>query len=401
MDYTTQSLGFRLKKLLRYLKLYGLRRTLAKVRGQYHMKRRFATLPILRGNANGHVGLLGCGNFAFSNIAYYLDKKYGRVMRGCMDVDVHRAASLAQHYGLHYYTDDANRIFEDPEIDLVYIASNHATHAEYAIEAIKCGKAVHIEKPHVVSEEQLVRLCTQIHQSNGRARLGFNRPKSRIGRLIFENLGSQSGPAMLNWFLAGHEIDPDHWYFHEQEGGRILGNLCHWTDFVFQMIAPEDRYPIAITPTRAERSDCDIAVTFTFGDGSIAAITFSAKGHTFEGVREMFCAHRGNVLISMSDFRELEIEIVDQKKKYRPWFRDHGHSGAIERSYQMSKQGNSRGVGSDSTNDPDTTPSESVQYIWETGQLFLKTKEALEARTVITLQKEESAWLQSSQPTSV
>ena len=49
-------------------------------------------------------------------------------------------------------------IIDDPQIDLIYIASNHYTHAEYAIEALNKGKSVHIEKPHVVNESQLDRL---------------------------------------------------------------------------------------------------------------------------------------------------------------------------------------------------------------------------------------------------
>ena len=68
---------------------------------------------------------------------------------------------------------------------------------------------------------------------------------------------------MFNWFIAGNEISPEHWYFKEEEGGRVLGNLCHWTDFVLQLVAPEDRYPLTTTPTRGKKSDCDIAVPFT------------------------------------------------------------------------------------------------------------------------------------------
>jgi len=75
----------------------------------------------------------------------------------------------------------------------------------------------------------------------------------------------------------------------------------------------------------------------------------------------------------MADFGKMEIEVVDKKKKYRPFFRDHGHEGAIEKSYQMSPRGGNAFCG------------ESAQYVWETGELFLKTKEALESREVLTL----------------
>lgn len=373
MDYTTQNLTFKVKKLLRYFRLYGLRRTLIKVKGQYHMKKQYERLPAQPDTPKmgGHVGLIGCGNFAFSNIAYYLKKNYGQVMRGCMDIDIQKAASLFEEYGLRYYTDDAKRIISDPDIDLVYIASNHASHAEYAIEALKAGKSVHIEKPHVVREDQLERLCATMAESKGTVRLGFNRPNSRIGKEIKKYLNSQSGPSIFNWFIAGHDITPEHWYFKEEEGGRILGNLCHWTDFVFQLVAPENRYPITITPTRGEKSDCDIAVTYVFGDESIAAITFSAKGHTFEGVRERFAAHRGNVLISMDDFKDLTVEVVETKHRISPLFRDHGHKLNINSSYEM-------------LNDPEKYGC-NVKYVWETAELFLKTRQALEENRVITV----------------
>jgi predicted dehydrogenase len=375
MDYTKQSFRFRVRKALRYTQLYGPRRTWVKIRGQYHMKRRYDDLPTQPTDPprGGHVGLIGCGNFAYSNIAYYLRKNYGRVIRGAMDHNDQRAASLYESYGLRYYTTDARRLIEDPEIDLVFIASNHASHAEYAIQALEAGKNVHIEKPHVVREEQLVRLCRAMEASSGRVALGFNRPLSRIGRTIAEHLASQEGPAMFNWFLAGHEIAPDHWYFKEEEGGRILGNLCHWTDFLYHIVPPERRYPITINPTSWEQSDCDIAVTLAFGDGSIGAITFSAKGHTFEGVRETFSAHRGNVLMSMRDFKWLRVEEVERVRTTRSVFRDHGHEARIMDSYSLAGSSEQRPAGA------------SVAYVWETAELFLRVKESLESDRPVTV----------------
>lgn len=376
MDYTTQKISFKVKKAARYVRMYGIQRTLVKVKGQYHMKKVYPELPKLVASQDegGHVGLIGCGNYAFSNIAYYLKKNFGNIIRGAMDINLHRAASLYSSFGLRYYTNDAQKIISDPEIDLIYIASNHASHAEYAIQALQAGKSVHIEKPHVVRQDQLERLCGAMEEGGGKVNLGFNRPHSRIGRIIKQYLDTQVGTSMFNWFIAGHEISPDHWYFKDEEGGRVLGNLCHWTDFVLQLVAPKDRYPLTITPTRGEKSDCDIAVTYIFGDGSIAAITFSAKGHTFEGVRERFAAHRGNVLISMDDFKDLTVEVIDKKHKISPFFRDHGHERNIIRSYEMVRP-----------SQDNVSDSCSLEYVWETGNLFLKTRESLESNKQIVI----------------
>jgi len=354
------------------------------------MKKRYSSLPALKSphEGGGTVGLIGCGNFAFSNVAYYLRKNYGCVIRGAMDTDLHKAASLYENYGLRYYTDDAEIILADPAIDLVYIASNHATHAEYAIQALRAGKSVHIEKPHVVREEQLEQLCAAMIECKGKVNLGFNRPHSKIGQSIKHYIDSQPGPAMFNWFIAGHEISPEHWYFKEGEGGRILGNLCHWTDFVLQLVAAEYRYPLTINPTRGNKPDCDIAVTYVFGDESIAVITFSAKGHTFEGVRERFAAHRGNVLISMDDFMDLTVEVVDRKHRISSHYREHGHERTIRRSYEMVRPAGT------------AIPGCSPAYVWESGDLFLNTKKALEENREITLHPYDSARLRGSIPRS-
>src|SRR4051812_13500359 len=183
MDYGRKSRAFKVRKAMRYVRLYGLRRTAVKIRSQYHMGRRYATLPHERtkGDPKKHVGIIGCGKFAYAQIAYYLRKDVGGVLRGAMDVDVNHAASLFERYGLDYYTADPNRVITDPQIDLVYVASNHASHAEFAIIALANGKHVHIEKPHVVNDDQLRRLCAAMIGSPGRVALGFNRPLSRIG----------------------------------------------------------------------------------------------------------------------------------------------------------------------------------------------------------------------------
>ena len=376
VDYFRQPLVFKVRKVARYVRLYGPRRTAVKVESQYHMRRRYGRLPRLDRDANrGHVGVIGCGTFGYGTIAYYVRRNRGRVLRGAMDININHAASLARRYGLAYYTTDAGEVINDPAIDLVYIASNHASHAEYAVRALEVGKSVHIEKPHVVDEAQLTRLVSAMEKSEGRVSLGFNRPKSEIGQAISAALGQAAGPAMFNWFIAGHEIPPDHWYFKPEEGGRVLGNLCHWTDFTLQMVEPASRYPIEINPTK-HTSDSDICVSYLFGDGSIAAVTFSAKGHTFEGVKEVFSGHRGDVLITMRDFQDLVIDMRERRKTLSHRVRRHGHEASIMQSYAMVRpEPESRFEG--------VSPS----YVWQTGQLFLKTREALERGESLVIER--------------
>jgi len=369
MDYTEATLSFRIRKVWRYLRLYGFTRTLNKVRSAYHMKKEYPELPIIAPRNNrGHVGMIGCGNFAYSTVAHYLKRNYGNVLRGTMDVDVTRAASLCETFKANYYTDDAARVIEDEAIDLVYIASNHASHAEYAIRALNSNKSVHIEKPPVVSDDQLRRLCLAMEASTGAVGLGYNRPRSKIGERIQSALDRESGPTMINWFIAAHELKDDHWYFKPEEGGRVLGNLCHWIDYSLSLIPVGSRFPVKITPATSKNYSSDFIVSFEFADSSLAVISMSSKGHTFEGVSERLSVHKGNTLVSMTDFSRLIVKRLHETSTMSPLFRDHGHEAAIIDSYENVKRG--KGF--------------STSEVWESANLMLRTREAVETGKVVT-----------------
>jgi len=374
VDSLAQPLGFKIRKVLRYVRLYGVARTYVKILGQRHKQRKFTQLPPVPGTIadDQSVAIIGCGNFSFTTIAYYLTKTCGPVIGMCMDRNIDRAASMARHYRIPVYTTDVADVMKAEQVRLVYIASNHVSHAEYAVEALKSGKHVYIEKPHVVSEEQLARLIDAMDQSTGKVFLGFNRPVSRFGTVIQEYLARETGPGMYAWFVAGHAIEPDHWYLTPEGGGRVLGNLCHWTDFLLRLV-PMNTYPIQINPMVARSYDTDIAVSYAFGDDTIGTISFSAKGHAFEGVRERFNGHKGNCLMAMEDFHRLTIDVLNVKKRFFNVYRDHGHRQNIVAAYQHVK-----------SSSPYERPRERA-YIANTGQLFLKTKEALDTGKRITV----------------
>ena len=375
MDYTTKKLGFKVKKAVRYVRLYGVRRTLMKIKGQYHMKKRYDALPPLPSppRSGGHIGIIGCGNYSFSNIAFYLQKEDASALRAAMDPALDRAASLYESYGLRYYTDDAQMIIRDPVIDLVFVASNHASHAEYAIQCIEAGKHVHIEKPHVVSEDQLRRLAAAMKAHPGsKVFLGFNRPRSTLFKELQGLLAQQRGPLMINWFVAGHEIPDDHWYFDEKEGGRVLGNLCHWTDLTLKLVGPERAFPCTIVPSTPHGAKSDYVVSVMFADRSCVSITFSAKGHTFEGVREVLNVHKGDLLANLTDFESLTAEVVAERHTRKLLHRDHGHGINIVNSLRSEK-------GEDPT------------YIIATAMFFLAIRKAIDSGQSVELTAEEAA----------
>lgn len=374
-DYLTKPLLFRLRKVARYLRLYGPTRTWAKIQAQRHLRRtegfsgpRWVN-PSCRqpDHQDRFVAIVGCGNFAYSAIAHHLRSRTPRFLRATHDLASARARSLCKSYGGHYACTDIDVILADQGVRLVYIASNHASHAEYAITCLESGKDVHIEKPQAVTEEQLRRLIgAQVRHPERMVFLGYNRPRSPHFRRMKKVLERQAGPTMINWFIAGHRIPEGHWYFSEEEGGRVLGNLCHWTDLSLALLGRERALPCSVVPVTPPGSLSDFSFGIRFNDGSVAAFTFSAKGHTFEGVREMVNVHRGDALLSMVDFKVTRIDVLHRRTEFRTFFRDHGHGSNIVNSF-------------DASFTRKTAEAVSPEYNEATGRLILGVRRALES----------------------
>ena len=322
------------------------------------------------GVPRGDVAMVGCGNFAYSTIAFYVSKSTQGKIKYALDINKSRSMSLAKTYNVYQAVANFDTILTDPEISLIYIASNHHSHAEYAARALEFGKNVHIEKPHAVSEAQLENLVDSMARNpDSKVFLGYNRPKSRLFKKLLSNMRNQSGSVTVNWFIAGHEIEDDHWYFSEKEGGRVLGNLCHWSDLTIHLIGLDNCFPCTISPAVDPKATSDFSYAISFADGSQAGFTFSAKGHTFEGVREYLNLHKGNLLANLQDFGSLEMSIGEKVTKIRSLYRDHGHKKNIQNSY-IQAQSHYEG--------------EDIFYVYASGLLILKMKEATEAGVAVT-----------------
>lgn len=385
VDYIQAGLWFKIRKVIRYIGLYGVSRTLVKVKGQYHSRSTVEfdgdkwTNPACNNpDSKGRkVAIIGCGNFSFSNIAYYLAKLDPGFLRATFDIHKSKARSLCQTYRGGYAVADWKEIINDPHVEIVFIASNHASHAEYAIACIEAGKHVHIEKPHVVSQEQLDGLLAAMRQFPGsKVYLGFNRQRSDLFKELQMVLANETGPLMINWFIAGHEISDDHWYFDEKEGGRVLGNLCHWTDLTLRLVSLEKAFPCQIIPATPQGAKSDFVVSIIFADRSCASITFSAKGHTFEGVREVLNVHKGNVVANLTDFQSLTYEVIEKKTLRKLRHREHGHEANIVHSLKDSEHANG---------------GEPIEYVEATARFFLAIRQAIDSGTIVILSMADSA----------
>jgi predicted dehydrogenase len=90
-------------------------------------------------------GFLGAGGIAASmaaDLGQGNNRLYAVAAR-----DADRSAAFATRFGARQSYGDYRTLVEDPDVDIVYVATTHPFHREQALMAIEAGKHVLIEKP--------------------------------------------------------------------------------------------------------------------------------------------------------------------------------------------------------------------------------------------------------------
>ncbi|MDH8701429.1 1,5-anhydro-D-fructose reductase (1,5-anhydro-D-mannitol-forming) [Dysgonomonadaceae bacterium PH5-43] len=99
-------------------------------------------------------GLIGCGNVCEvkSGPAFY--KCDGSSLVAVMCRTEVKAKDFAKRHNVSKYYTDADALINDPEVDIVYVATPPDSHAELAIKTMKAGKPVYVEKPMATTYEE-------------------------------------------------------------------------------------------------------------------------------------------------------------------------------------------------------------------------------------------------------
>lgn len=108
-------------------------------------------------------GIIGCGDVceiksgpAFHNVDH---SRLVAVMRR----DLAKAADFAQRHHVPRFYNEAAALINDAEVNAIYIATPPLSHEAYAIEAMKAGKHVYIEKPVTTDAGACERLTKFAH----------------------------------------------------------------------------------------------------------------------------------------------------------------------------------------------------------------------------------------------
>ncbi|HYL95642.1 MAG TPA: bi-domain-containing oxidoreductase [Terriglobales bacterium] len=274
------------------------------------------------------VGVLGAGNFATRVLLPAIKAVDGCELGGICSRSGVKAQDAGRKFGFDYATSSEAQLLADGGIDAVVIATPHHLHAQQVVAALRAGKHVFCEKPLCLSEHELNEILAAWQSVPDRSLMvGYNRRFSPMARAMKEFAGESGEPLMMSYRVNAGLIPRSNWIQDPARGGgRIIGEVCHFVDFMTYMAGAHPvRVWSHILPNGRLYCDDNVVATLQFEDGSAGTVTYVANGDkTLPKERlEVFTGGRVAVL---DDFRRLELRHNGRVKLQRSFLRqDKGH----------------------------------------------------------------------------
>lgn len=280
------------------------------------------------------VGLIGAGSFAEAvHLPNLIKLKKTFEIAAISSRNGLKAKITAEKFGAKWFTNNAEEIINDPNIDLVIISTRHDSHASYVIKCLKAGKHVFVEKPLAINETQVGEI-EQFYMENRSEKkpklfVGFNRRFSKFAIEIKKQLEQRNGPLVATYRMNAGFFNADHWI--HMDGGRIIGEACHIIDLAKFLVNEEVR-SISVESIDTgngmyAKSDNKI-ITIKYSRGSLFNILYLSNGSS-ELEKEFLELHFDGKSIQLEDYKSLKFYGI-KKDNVNLEKTDKGHLDELE-----------------------------------------------------------------------
>ena len=264
------------------------------------------------------LGVLGAGLYANATLLPALQKIPGLQRIGIASAGGLHARHSAEKFGFAYAASSDDELLNDPNINTLAILTRHDTHADLVVKALQAGKHVFVEKPLAITPESLDAIIKSLPSAHSLLLAGFNRRFAPLAVELSKFLAGRGEPLSMHYRINAGYIPLNHWVHDPaQGGGRIIGEGCHFVDFLAFLVgsAPVSVSALAL-PDNGKYHQDNVSMTFTFPDGSVGVVDYLANGDkSFPKERlEVFCG--GGVTV-LDDFRSLEMIRAGRRRLVR------------------------------------------------------------------------------------
>jgi predicted dehydrogenase len=215
------------------------------------------------------------------------------------------ARRAAERHAFEKAVSGADTVIDDPDVSVVVIATPHDVHAELASRALAAGRDVWCEKPLALSCDDLDEVEKAWRGSGRQLALGFNRRWAPAMQAAQRVLAGEKGPKLIVYRIAAGHVPSGHWYLDRCQGGRLLGEVCHFVDAAQALVGADIEDAVGVMSGHASQGNDGVAVALRFTDGSVASITYGSTPPVTGKERIEVLAGSRQVIID--DFRSVLV----------------------------------------------------------------------------------------------
>lgn len=288
-------------------------------------------------NQTSNVGIafIGAGSYAQGNLLPNLPNDIRRV--SVMTNSGATSKRVAERFHFEACTSNEDDIMKNPDVNTLFIATRHDSHAKYVIDGLKNGKNVYVEKPLCLNVEELMEIKNLCEEKQKSVMIGFNRRFSPHASEIKKKLGS--GKMSMIYRCNAGSIPADTWIQDMKiGGGRIIGEACHFIDFMAYICGSKPvKVMASVMPDNQNLNDT-MNIIVEFENGSTGVVAYYANGSKAMH-KEYFEVFSAGTSATIDDFNETKIYTKGNPSKFTTRAQDKGQKAMVDRFFKDIKTG--------------------------------------------------------------
>jgi predicted dehydrogenase/threonine dehydrogenase-like Zn-dependent dehydrogenase len=263
----------------------------------------------------GGIGWIGAGAFSTGTLLPAFRRAGFKRFVAVTSASGITARRAADRYHFDRAVSGTFPVIDDPDVGIVVIATPHDTHAELTALALKDGRHVWCEKPVALSSDELAQVEAAWEASERQLMIGFNRRWSPAVLPARAALAGMASPKFLVYRVAAGPVPEGHWYTDRRQGGRILGEVCHFVDTAQALIGADIEETVSLLAGGSHGRGGgdgrvvpgnDAVVSLRFTDGSLATICYGSA--VPKAGKEWIEVTSGARRLVIDDFRSLKLD---------------------------------------------------------------------------------------------
>ncbi len=274
-----------------------------------------------------NISFIGAGSYAQGNLLPNIPENKDIARIGVLTNSGTTSKRVAEKFDFQFCASREEDVL-DNKTNTVFVATRHDSHAQYVLKGLEANKNVFVEKPLCLLESELKDIIDAQFKASKVVMVGFNRRFSPLTEELKNAVGNN--PMTMLYRINAGAISADNWIQDlEIGGGRILGEVCHFIDYLTYV---NGSLPVKVSASAlpdANQLNDTLNILIQFQNGSSGVVAYYANGSK-SMTKEYLEVFSSGISATINDFKELKIFANGKTRKIKFFNQNKGQKEMVK-----------------------------------------------------------------------